>query len=84
MIHSKVFRAVLKVVFPFLKLLIADLNFSIGIPTIFAISHMRRGLATASHPQNAGFASCQNTIPHHVITQASHFASDGFKLAPAI
>jgi hypothetical protein len=68
----------------FLKLLIADLTFSIGIPIVFAISHIRRGLASASPVQNAGVASCPNTIQPPVITPASHFASIGLRLAPAI
>tara|TARA_R110000868_G_scaffold284016_2_gene544493 strand:+ start:7360 stop:7818 length:459 start_codon:yes stop_codon:yes gene_type:complete len=82
--HSTGFTVPLVRGLTFLKLLIAVLNFSIGIPTVFAISHIRRGLASASQPQNAGFASCPNTIHPPVITHASHFAASGFKLAPAI
>ena len=56
---------VLALGFPyFLEMLeIADLNFSIGTPMVFAISPIKRGLASTRPLQKAGFIACQNIKP---------------------
>jgi len=83
--HSRLFRALLVAVFPYcFALLINFVSFAVVVPITHAISPISRGLAIAIPAQNAGFASCQNTIPPPVITQANHFATKGFRLAPAI
>ena len=82
---SRLFRVLLVAVFPYcFALVINCVIFAVVVPIAEAISPINRGLARASPPQNAGFASCQNTIPPHVITQANHFAAKGLRLAPAI
>jgi hypothetical protein len=76
---------VLALVFPyFLILLMAVLNFSIGTPIVFAISQIRRGLASASPLQNAGFIACQKIKPPQAYVQANHFDNNGLRLDQAI
>jgi len=83
--HSRLFRVLLVAVFPYcFALLINCVIFVVVVPIAEASSPINRGLARARPPQKAGFASCQNIIPPPVITQANHFATKGFRLAPAI
>jgi hypothetical protein len=87
-LHSKLFKLLLVLLmfllFPYFFILLINCHiFSLVTHTTFAISQINLGLANHNQAINAGFANCQNTIHHQVITQANHFAKAGFKLAPA-
>ena len=82
--HSIIFTALLVLGLTyFFILVINSLILLVVTHTVFAICHIKRGLAVASQAIKAGFVNCQKTIHHQVITQANHFANIGFNEAQA-